>query len=359
VQPVADLQWAADRPVFERVRFRAQSFAGFRHGPARNAAFLREFVDLPPGFNPRTLAWAAALRRERPAADARELAAAVLAQVRSGGYTYTLAPGEYGLNGIDEFWLDRREGFCEHFAAAFVVVMRAMDVPARVVTGFQGADLLPIDGYYVVRQSAAHAWAEYWQAGVGWIRADPTAAVAPDRIVRSRTLVPTPGVVAGALGAVSPQLLERLRNGWEAVNNRWNQWVLNYSRGQQLDVLKELGFVSPSWEDLAIVLIGALSAIALSGALWAWWDRHRVDPWTRQRDTILRALRTLGVAADPHDAPRTLARRVRQRFGADAETLAALLDRLERQRYTRDARSAPDPTLTREFGAAARRLAAA
>lgn len=361
LSPAADLQWVAERPVFERVRFRARSYASFRHGPTRSAAGLREFVELPPGFNPRTLAWALALQHDPryARAEPRELAAAVLAHIRTGGYTYTLVPGEYGPNGIDEFWLDRKEGFCEHFAAAFVVIMRAMDIPARVVTGFQGADPLPIDGYYVVRQSSAHAWAEYWQPGAGWVRADPTAAVAPDRIVRSRNLVPPPGVVAGALQAMSPQLLEQLRTGWEALNNRWNQWVLNYSRGQQLDVLKSLGFDAPSWEDLAMLLIVSLSSLALAGALWAWWDRHRIDPWVRQREAVLRHLRRLGIEADAHDAPRTLAARVRGRFGADGDALAALLDRLERQRYTREARSTPDPALTRDVGAAVRRLAAA
>lgn len=360
VVAAADLQWVADRPVFERLRYRARSFTSFRHGPARATPGLREFVELPTGFNPRTLAWAAALR-ERPGlagAGPRALAAAVLAHIREGGYTYTLAPGDYGRNGIDEFWLDRKEGFCEHFAAAFVVIMRALDVPARVVTGFQGADPLPVDGYYVVRQSAAHAWAEYWAPGAGWVRADPTAAVAPDRIVRSRRLAPPQGVVAGALEAVNPQLLAELREGWEALNNRWNQWVLNYSRGQQLDVLKDLGFRAPGWEDLAILLIASLSSLALAGALWAWWDRHRIDPWVRQREALLRQLHGLGIAAAPHDAPRTLALRVRQRYGADGENLALLLDRLEQQRYARAARSAPDTSLTRQFGAAARRLAA-
>jgi transglutaminase-like putative cysteine protease len=356
----ADLQWAVERPVFERLRFRARSYVNFRHGPTRSAAGLREFVELPAGFNPRTLAWAAALQHEPQYARAepRQLAAAVLAHIRTGGYTYTLAPGEYGPNGVDEFWLDRKEGFCEHFAAAFVVIMRAMDIPARVVTGYQGADALPVDGYYVVRQAAAHAWAEYWQPGAGWVRADPTAAVAPDRIVRSRNLAPAPGAVAGALQAMSPRLLEQLRNGWEAFNNRWNQWVLNYSRGQQLDVLKKLGFDAPSWEDLAMLLIVSLSSLALAGALWAWWDRHRIDPWVRQREAVLRHLRRLGIAAEAHDAPRTLAGRVRARFGAAGEPLATLLDRLERQRYTREARATPDPSLTREVGAAVRRLAA-
>ena len=353
-----DLQWRTDKPLSERVRLNAVAFIDFRHGPTGRDTALQDDLELPPGYNPRTLAWAAALRREPrfAAAEPRVLAQAVLQHIRSGGFSYTLAPGEYGRDAIDEFWLDRRAGFCEHFAAAFVVVMRALDVPARVVTGYQGVDRLPVDGYYAVRQSAAHAWAEYWQPGVGWVRADPTAAVAPDRIDRSQRLLPAPGLVAGALGNVSPQLLEQLRAGWEALNNRWNQWVLNYARGQQLDLLKNLGFSSPSWEDLALLLAGALSALALAGAAWAWWDRHRVDPWTRQMDRLRAALQRAGLSAAPHEPPRALAQRVRARFGAAGEPLAQLLDALERQRYSRATITRPDAALTRRFTTLARAL---
>ncbi len=319
---------------------------------------MREALDLPDGFNPRTIAWARAFRDD-PAlrgAKAQQLANALLQHIRTEGFTYTLAPGEYGRNGVDEFWLDRKEGFCEHFASAFVVVMRAIGVPARIVTGYQGTDLPPSDGYYIVRQSSAHAWAEYWQSGVGWIRADPTGAVAPDRITRSSRLAPQPGFVAGTLDAMSPQLFARLRGSWEAINNRWNQWVLNYSRGQQLDVLKQIGFSSPTWEDLALLLVAALSGLALAGAVWAWLDRHRVDPWVRQLERIKRALRALGVAAAAHEPPRTLAARVRERLGSAGEPLAALLDALETQRYSRAATKRPDRALTRDFTTQARRL---
>lgn len=360
VRATEDLQWLTDRPLIERLRFQAEAHVRFEHGPREAVAGLRDYLRLPPGFNPRTLEWAAALKREPEMAEAnaRALAQRVLRHIREGGYTYTLAPGEYGRDAIDEFWLDRKEGFCEHFAAAFVVVMRALDVPARIVTGYQGADPLPLDGYTVVRQSAAHAWAEYWQEGVGWLRADPTAAVAPDRIQRSARLAPPPGLVAGAIDAVSPQLLRRLREGWETLNNRWNQWVLNYSRGQQFDLLKDLGFESPDWQTLAKLLVIALSALALIGAAWAWWDRHRIDPWTRQREALQRTLRRIGVDADAQDAPATLARRVRERHGAAGEALAALIERLQAQRYGREARRTPDTALTRSFAAAAHGLAA-
>ena len=360
-----DLQWRADRSIAERLRFRAEAHTSFRHGPVAAWPGLESLRELPPGRNPRTLAWAALMRRDPAYAEAPAsvLAQALLQRIRSGGYSYTLTPGAYGDPGgpdaIDEFWLDRRAGFCEHFAAAFVVVMRALGVPARVVTGFQGTDALPVDGYYLVRQSSAHAWAEYWQEGVGWVRADPTAAIAPERIERGRRLVPAAGLVAGALGNVSPALLAQWRDGWETVNNRWNQWVLNYSRGQQFEALKKLGFESPSWQDLALLLIAALSSLALAGAAWAWWDRHRIDPWTRQMARLHASLHALGLPAEAHDTPRALGARVRTRFGAGGEPLAALLDVLERQRYGRVPLHRPDATLTRQFRSRARAMRSA
>jgi transglutaminase-like putative cysteine protease len=343
-----DLVWYAQRPLFERLRFTATSYTRFDYGPPELPRFgMRDYVRLPPGYNPRTLAWAAELRRDpRYAnADGKTLALAVMRHIRTAGFSYTLSPGTYGEENprvaLDEFWLDRKLGFCEHFAAAFVVVMRAMDIPARVVTGYQGTDRDPVDGYYVVRQSSAHAWAEYWQQGAGWVRADPTAAVAPDRIFDNRSLRPPPGLVAGALGDVNQALLTQMRDAWEAVNNRWNQWVLDYSRGQQLELMKKLGYDTPSWEDMALLLITLFSVAALGGAAWAWWDRRRQDPWQRQAQALRKGLRALGLDAPPHAPPRQLATDVRRQFGDGGQALAELLHALDRQRYAQDAISRP------------------
>ncbi len=356
-----DLQALTDRPVTQRLRFSAEAYTAYIHGPQRLGAGLREYLDLPEGFNPRSRAWAAELR-SRPQfanADANALARALLEHIRNANYSYTLAPGEYlGPDTIDEFWMDRRAGFCEHFAAAFVVLMRTLGVPARVVTGYQGTDPTPVDGFYIVRQSSAHAWAEYWQEGMGWQRADPTAAVAPERIERSRNLLPAPGLVAGAIGSLSPELLASLRRGWETMNNRWNQWVLGYSRGAQFDLLRNLGLESPRWEDLALLLVGSLSSLAALGALWAWRDRNYVDPWTRQMDKVRAALRGAGLPCAAHEAPRALALRVQAHFGAAANELVSLLLTLEAQRYSRDARQRPLDALTRQLIAQARAVAA-
>ena len=156
-----DLQWLADRPVQERIRLRGQAHTWFTIGQAQRDSGLMGTTELPAGFNPRTLAWARAFRADaKNGSTATEFARSVLRHIATAGFDYTLEPMPYGRDGVDEFWLDRKQGFCEHFASAFVVVMRAAGIPARVVTGYQGTDQSPDDGYYIVRQSSAHAWAE-------------------------------------------------------------------------------------------------------------------------------------------------------------------------------------------------------
>jgi protein-glutamine gamma-glutamyltransferase len=308
-----DQQWIADRPIDTPLRIMTQAWTRHRHGPRQPSLQLRDDVALPPGANPRTMTWAVELSRRPELRDAtpRKLVDAVLRHISDGGYGYTLTPGTYDADPVDDFWLDRKLGFCEHFAAAFVVVMRALDIPARIVTGYQGADPQVIDGWYIVRQSNAHAWAEVWLEGEGWVRVDPTAAVAPDRIRLGRSLAPPPGLVAGTLSNVNPQLAATLRGLWERVDQRWTQWVLNYSRTRQFDLLRSLGVEAPSWHDLAYALIGLLSAASLAGAGWALWDRHRQDPWQRQQRRVAERLATLGVTVAPHEPPRTRAARVR------------------------------------------------
>ena len=332
----ADLQWLTSRPIADVVRYKAASYPVFRHGPAKAAPGLQQFVDLPPGFNPRTLALASEIRRDPryAQATAATLVQVALQRLRSGGYSYTLEPGVYGRHTADEFWFDRKEGFCEHIASAFVVLMRAMNVPARIVTGYQGGELNSVDGFWVVRQSDAHAWAEVWQAGQGWVRVDPTSAVAPGRTGAFQRLAVPRGAVAQAFGNFSPTLAAQLRATWEAVNNSWSQWVLNYTQGKQLDLLKNIGFESPAWEDLGYVLIGVIVLSSLAGGAWALWEQSQHDPWLRLLARVRKRLARAGIESDAATTPRQLARQVLARHGAQGQALHDWLMRLELQRYS-------------------------
>ena len=351
-----DLQWHTDRLVGERLQLRARAWTRFELGRGMDGAEARPALDLPPGDNPRTLAWAQEMRARLGPADARTLSAALMAYIAQSPYVYTLSPGSYGSDAIDDFWLDRRQGFCEHFATAYVVVMRAMGVPARVVTGYQGADPPDADGYQAVRQSHAHAWAEYWAEGAGWLRADPTAAVAPERVRSSRPLLASPGLMTAALNTMSPALAERLRRAWERVDSRWTQWVMGYSKTRQFELLRGLGVPHPDWSDLARLLGGLLAVLAGMGAAWAVWDRHRQDPWAALHLRLCARLQAAGVPALPHHPPATLAAAVRARHGSTGEPLAQTLDALDRRRYAPGGARLPAAGWWAELAREARRL---
>ncbi len=337
LQMSRELQWTADRPVSDLLRYTAQSHTTFSHGPSRRSAALQDYLDLPPGQNPRTMQWASELRQDpRYGGQPQQLVDAALQHLRSGGYSYTLEPGVYGANTADEFWFDRRAGFCEHIASAFVILMRSLDIPARIVTGYQGGEINSVDGYWILRQSDAHAWTEVWLADRGWVRVDPTSAVAPGRTGSLQRLVAPRGVIASAMDAVNPVVWFNLRAAWEAVNNGWNQWVLNYSQNTQLDLLKDIGFESPSWEDLGYVLLGLIVGSSLVAAAWTLWERSRHDPWLYLLERVTRKLRRAGWPVAPSSPPRSLAQLVQLQWGAHdprAVTIRDWLLRLESVRY--------------------------
>lgn len=333
-----EIEWQLAQPVTDVIRFSAQSHPRYGLGRTIHPATLPpEYRDLPDGFDPRTRQLAAELMRTSaaPRGDKAALVAAALERLRTGGYAYTLEPGVYGLHTADEFWFDRKAGFCEHIASAFVILMRAMDIPARVVTGFQGGELNPVDGYWVVRNSDAHAWTEVWLEGRGWVRIDPTSYVAPGRTGTLSRLQPAPGVFANAVAAVNPTLAASLRNAWEALNNAWNQRILNYTQSRQLDLLRHLGFESPSWPDLARVLAGLVAVAAVLGAAWTLWERRQHDPWLRLLALARERLARAGMSLPASSGPRQLAAAVTARYGAAGEPVAQWLLRLEAQRYAR------------------------
>ncbi len=329
-----DGQWLLNRPVTELLRYQVQSFTRYQSDVDLRPNQLRRSLALPPNFNQRTRLWAQDLAQSHP--DPTQRVQAVLDHLRTGGYQYTLEPGVYGRDSADEFWFDRKLGFCEHIAAAFVIVMRASNIPARVVTGYQGGERNALDGFWTVRQSDAHAWAEVWLSGQGWVRVDPTGAVSPGRVGSFQRLATPRGAVATALfGTVNPQVALTLRAAWDAVNNRWNQWVLNYTQSRQLDLLKSLGFDAPSWEDLIYVLCGLIVALSLTGALWSAWERQHQDPWHKLLAQARQALVKAGVVVPPQSSPQQLMQALQSQADARLRRpdLQRWLQQLEAVRY--------------------------
>lgn len=342
----SSLQWLSWRPITDVLRVDAQSHLDFSHGPLQLTPELKRYLQLPTGSNPRTRALGEHLQAELRAqpgagADTDRLIASALQRLKTGGYTYTLEPGVVDSDHTaDDFWFDSKQGFCEHIASAFAVLMRSMGVPARIVTGYQGGDRNSVDNYWTVRNSDAHAWTEVWIAGRGWVRVDPTGAVAPSRVGQFQRLSAPPGAFASAVGNfVDTGTLEKLRAVWEAVNNRWNQWVINYTQSRQLNLLQSLGFESPGWTDLLRLLACSLSALALLWLIWARATRPQRDGWSQLMHAARLRLQRAGIASGASDSTRSLSRRVQESWAkesASAPLAAAISDWLldmERLRY--------------------------
>ncbi len=274
-----ELQTAA--PVNTRLQYRVHSYTSYTAEPNLRDSELRRWLQLPEQPNPRTRRWAEDLRQRvqeaRPESGAtdRQLVNAVLAHFRNAPFRYSIEVPQLTVDPVDAFLFDSQVGYCEHYASAFVVLMRAMGIPARVVTGYQGGEINPVDGYFTVRQSDAHAWAEVWLRDNGWQRVDPTAAVSPSRIERTlhdRRAEESDGDNAGW------SWLQRLRLDREALENAWNQWILTFSAEKQRNLISRIG-LNPSSENIAILSAGILITLLSLLAVASLRQRRTREPF--------------------------------------------------------------------------------
>lgn len=335
----------ADKPVDKLRDYTVSSATAYRLEPQLGRHHAR-WLQLPAGFNPRTLALGQSWRRQYGNDDAAIVRAA-LALFHDGGFRYTLAPAPLGRNAMDDFLFDTREGFCEHYASAFTVLMRAAGIPARVVTGYQGGYWNAIGHYLLVRNSDAHAWSEVWLAGKGWVRVDPTAAVRPQRI--------SLGAAAAAPGGQLPWYqvgwLQSLRNHWDIVNRWWNQGVNGFNALRQRGLLRPFGIDRTDTSTLALLLAASCTLAMLIGLSWVWRRREPEDAVRAALRQLERKLARLGVVRQTGEGPRDYLQRAAAALPARRERLLELMHRYLELRY---GRAEPTPESLRRLQRAIR-----
>ena len=298
----AEYSLVSDLPLASLTRWTLQSSPPLAHAATLDDPQRRQALQLPEGFNPRTQALARQWRREVGSDDAA-LVERTLAWIRAE-FTYSIDAPLPGRDTADDFLFEQKIGFCEHYSSAFVILMRNAGIPARVVTGFAGGVRNPIGDYWVIRRMDAHAWAEVWLPQRGWVRVDPTAAVAPERILD--TLEDQLGAEGGAAAGgwtQTGQALDWLRRGW-------NDLVLSYDAKRQRALLRPLGIQTLDSGQLVIGLVllvgGALGVMAW---LLARGDRER-DPLLRAWHRLGRRYARLGLAREPSEPAQAWAARV-------------------------------------------------
>ncbi|MBW4051608.1 MAG: DUF3488 domain-containing transglutaminase family protein [Proteobacteria bacterium] len=334
VRYTGDYQLIAAHRLTHSLSYSAVSCTRVRSlAPLFSAARLEE-TRLPPGRNPQAAALALRLRR-RAGSDVA-FVQAVLAFLRTGGFSYSLTPPPLGLrNPVDDFLFHTRTGFCGHYASAFVDMMRAGGVPARVVTGYLGGRWNPYDGTFIVRQSDAHAWAEVWLHGRGWTRVDPTAVVEPQRLYRGiLDLLPNAVSAPERLVHAWPWLGAALER-WEALNGWWNQRVVGFNSRAQLGLLGDLGLHSPELRDAA----WAFGATLLAWLAWISWQIGReigAPPLDRLARAYLRLCRKLartGLPRAPHQGPLAYAQAISRLRPDLASRVQPLLENYAQLRF--------------------------
>ncbi|MEQ1776717.1 MAG: DUF3488 and transglutaminase-like domain-containing protein [Burkholderiales bacterium] len=317
----------SQRPVTSRMRYTVESFLDYTYGtdisstmPRR--ALLHHALQLPPGLNPRTLEMGGELRSRfvsnggsvvnGTAGSNEAIMKAVLTFFREQKFTYTLEPPLLGRHSVDEFIFNTRQGFCEHFASSFVVLMRAAGVPARVVTGYLGGEYNPLGNYLIVRQSDAHAWTEVWIENRGWVRVDPTNAVSPARADGGLAAALPEGALSqrGLLSSKNP-LLHQVALTWDSIANRWNQTVLGYNLESQRALLYRAGIDGDTLRTLAALLIAATILVTLILALATLTNRRRSrEPALAAYQKFCEKMAKAGLVRGDAEGPQDFAARI-------------------------------------------------
>lgn len=325
----ADFQARADHPINSTEKFHAVS-AIHHADTALPATVRRAALTLPGGAAPRAVALAKSWRAAGQ--DDAQIIASALERYRAD-FSYSLEPPQPRGDPVDDFLFDSKIGFCEHFASSFTVLMRAAGIPARVVTGYQGGTFNSIGGFYLLRNSDAHAWSEVWLDGRGWVRVDPTAAVAPDRIRRGSLSQLRTSEAWYSKGGIWSGLRER----FEYVGYWWNRAIIEYNALRQRDMLRDLGVENPDWQQLSTALAVSV-AIALGLAGLALRVRR-----PRRRELLLAAyhrycarLADAGLARRANEGPLAFGDRAAAAMPAAAAQIRMLSAGFARLRYAPD-----------------------
>lgn len=303
-------QLLSRKAVRERLLYQVLSYPRYRVQLELPDNLRWRALQLPRFGNPRLRELAQQWRQSH--AEDRAVVDAALRHFNEEEFVYTLSPPPLAqASAMDDFLFNTRRGFCEHYAGAFVLLMRAAGIPSRVVTGYLGGELSPAGGHFTVRQSDAHAWSEVWLPGEGWVRVDPTAAVAPERVE---------GGLAAALPEAEALLIRRsseiywvyrLEDYWEWTNAVWNRAVLAYGPELQQEFLQRFGI--RDWYRMTLVLTAlVVGFLAVLGAVLVWQARSREsdDPAAREWARFCARLARQGLPRLPHEGPRDYAQRV-------------------------------------------------
>lgn len=335
---LGDFQLVVRDPIKRRRQYQMTSLVDHWDPRPLPPEQRRAALQLVEGQAPRTRQLAQRWLAE--AGDHEALVDKVLDWFNREAFVYTLKPPLLGEAPVDEFLFETRRGFCEHYATAFVTLMRHAGVPARLVTGYQGGEINPHSGHLVVRQSHAHAWAEVWLENEGWLRIDPTAAVAPERVEMS-IQQDSDGEGDPISFSIDDQglwsdLIRESRWWLDTIETNWYRWVVAFSPERQRDLMERLGLDFLNGYELGAAFAVAIVLFLAIFGLWAWRQGLvRVDPLVAIFRRLAHNLGERGLPIKPGEGPRDYLERAARDFPDAAPALRQIQRRYLGLRYGR------------------------
>lgn len=322
----------AKEPLFQRLRYQAVADFSTPFAANLSAAERAQALQLPEQLNPKARDLAQSLAQQFP--HPRQRIDALLAYFKEQSFFYSLKNPVLGRDEVDEFLFQTRRGFCAHYAGAMVFVLRSSGIPARVVTGYQGGQWQEAGQYLTVRQYDAHAWVEAWVDG-HWVQFDPTAQVAPERILSGleQALVQEGSFLAGQFSVQKLKqggVLSRMLLQVENLNFYWQRWVLGYDQDTQQGVLDKLLGLH-EYQQALYLLAGGFALFFVLGALWLkWQEKPKAQPkWLKAWQGLERKAQGLGIAVEAGTTPQQLLKELEQArpdLGAKIAILSRYLD---------------------------------
>ena len=323
-------QLARTTPIDQRLAYRVTSYPDYRVGRELSNLYRNWYSALPEGSNPR--AARLALEMRDAAGSDQAFVNAVLNMLHEEEFYYTLEPPPLGSNPVDRFLFDTRRGFCEHYASAFSVMMRSAGIPTRIVLGYQGGEVNPLGGHLIVRQSDAHAWTEVWLDEAGWVRVDPTAAVAPERVEIGASDAAFDGIGESWGFSAPSRLAHQLTMAFDAINARWNEWILGYGPDTQSAFMQWLGMHEPTWRKMLLTLIALVVGLVMVISLILML-RYRPPAKDEAARIYARFVAKTGMVPRTGETAQLFAERVRMAGVVPAATVNAVTDAYMDARY--------------------------
>lgn len=324
-----ELTAVSAEPVNNLVRYVGESAPQARFTDPLPGWQRRIALSLPPGHDPRTIAMARQWQSENP--DPLVLTQRFMAMLESD-FKYTISAPPVGFNATDDFLFETRLGFCQHFSSAYAVFMRAAGVPTRVVTGYVGGHYNKIGKYWLLKGKDAHAWNEIWLDGRGWVRVDPTAAIAPENILD--TLDDLQARQQAGLAGAAAGILEPMFDGTDFLRRQWNHLVLGFNAARQQSLLRPIGIdEAQAWQ--LVTAFGIGSALALALTLWFLLHQHRdrSPPLVQAWRALVKRLRRAGWTKQPSEPPLSFTQRVAADLALEGPGLLSVSQRYTDWRY--------------------------